>query len=189
MIRIAVLLALAVAAGLVTNYLLSSPTYALYQIGRAIHTRDPHLFLHHVDLEGIYTNQKDELVDMFMGKDQKQAATTIKGLLAAMASQVTDQIRQQVVAYIQDPERENLPSAWALVAASDVTRNGDYALVVTQDPRGKQRLRYAMRRHGEGPWRVVEVDPRDLKRILKQRLGRKRPRRVKTPPPAGQAAD
>lgn len=161
------LVALAVGAYLGTNAFLNSPTYALYQIGRAIHNRDPGLFITYVDIDRIYHGQRDNLVDLVVtGKEREDTRRVVKGFLTALAPQITTEVRRKVILWVADPKRDNIPSSWTLVAAANITRRPGYALVVLSDPEKKQRLRLGMQRKEGKPWRVVEVDPRDLKRIL-----------------------
>lgn len=154
-----------------TSEFLNSPTYALYQIGRGVHNRDPGLFLTYVDIQQLYRGQKDTLVDTFLpGKERDDTRRIVKGLLTALSPQITDEVKRKVVAWVADPQRDNLPSAWALVAAANINRRGDYALVVLSDPEAKERMRLGMRRMKDQPWRVVEINGRDLKILLSRHV-------------------
>ncbi len=166
------LAALAVGAFVGTNAFLNSPTYALYQIGRAIHNRDPGLFITYVDIDRIYHTQRGTMVDMVLaGKKHRDTRRTVKGILTAMAPQLLTQLRRRVILWVADPQRDNIPSSWTLVAAAHIKRRDNFALVVLSNPAKHQRLRLGMQRREGKPWRVVEVDPRDLKRLLAGRLG------------------
>lgn len=160
-----------------THNFLNGPRWALYQIGKAIHDREPRLFLAHVDLPRVLHSQEDAIVDMVAPKDRRDDNTRnlVRGLVGAFMAPLSDQVAAQVVKVINDPERENLPSSWTLVFAANVTRNGDYALVVFADPSKGQRLRMGMQKRKHGPWQIVDVNSNDLKRLagkyLEERFG------------------
>ena len=160
-----------------THHFLNGPHWALYQIGKAIHDREPRLFLAHVDIERILQGQKEAIVDMVAPKDKGDDSTRnlVRGLVGAFMAPLSDQVAGQVVKAINDPKRENLPSSWTLVFAANVTRNGNYALVVLADPQKGQRLRMGMEKKKDGPWRIVAMDSNDLKRLagkyLEERYG------------------
>ncbi len=161
-----------VAAGFGTTWwFLKSPQYALYQIGKAIHDREPRLFLAYVDLERVMDSQKEELVRLILPHQNQEDRQAVSRVLGAVMGALQGQIRQRVARMVADPERNNIPSSWTLVAAAHVTRNGDYALVVLSDPQKGRRLRLGMHRDPEaGHWRVVEIDPRDLRRLVRELL-------------------
>lgn len=162
---------LAAGAGGATYWFLNSPHYSLYQIGRGVHNRDASLVLAYVDLDAVYRSQKDEMVDLFIGGENREAARqTIKNILTVFSAQIQQQLRSQAIKWIQDPGRDNLPTAWALPAAATVARRDDYALVVLNNPIEKQRLRLAMRRTDDQPWKVVEVNAHDLKKLIERHI-------------------
>ena len=167
-----ILLAVLVGTGFgATWWFLKSPQYALYQIGKAIHDHDPRLFLAYVDLDKVMDSQKEELARLLLPHQSKEAQDTVSRILGAVMGALRGQIHQRVAQMVADTERNNIPSAWALVAAAHVTRNGEYALVVLSNPEKGQRLRMGMRRDPEqGHWRVVEIDPRDLRRLVQELL-------------------
>lgn len=162
-----VLAFLASAAFWATYNFLESPRYSLYQIGKAIYDREPRLFLAYVDVDGIIRGQKDDLVDAFMPREQGNQDTraAVKGLLGAMMQPLGEQARARVAQVVADPTRDNIPHSWTLMLAASIMRNGDYALVTLNNPVDGERLRLGMRRL-EGTWKVVEVDPRDLRRLI-----------------------
>jgi hypothetical protein len=163
---------LATGAFYLTHSFLDGPRWALYQIGKAIHDREPRLFLAHVDIESILQGQKETIVDLVAPKGKKDDDTRnlVRGLVGAFMAPLSDQLAAQVVKAINDPNRQNLPSSWTLVFASNVTRNGNYALVVFSEPEKGRRLRLGMEKVQNGPWRVVDIDPNDLKRLAKDYL-------------------
>ncbi|MCB2191638.1 MAG: DUF2939 domain-containing protein [Deltaproteobacteria bacterium] len=163
---------LATGAFYVTHSFLSGPRWALYQIGKAVHDREPRVFLAHVDIDRILQGQKDTIVDMVAPKDRRDDDTRnlVRGLVNAFMAPLSDQLAAQVVKAINDPDRENLPSSWTLVFAANVTRNGNYALVVLSDPQKGQRLRLGMEKRQNRPWQVVDINSNDLKRLAKKYL-------------------
>lgn len=169
-----VLLLVACAAFGATWWALNSPQYALYKIGSAISDHQPRLFLAYVDIQRIVAGQQDELVGRFMKDSSEDQRRSVGNLVTAFIGPITQQIKDQVARAVADPERQNIPSGWALVAAANVTRNGDVALVVLSDPQQGRRLRLGMERHpDDGHWQVVEVNSKDLARLLEKYLAEK----------------
>jgi len=165
------LAALAAGAFWFTHGFLSGPRYALYQIGKAIHDREPRLFLAYVDIDSILRGQKETFIDMVAPKGQdNERRSIVRGLAGAFMGAAVDQARYEVAKAVKDPERENLPSSWTLVFAANVTTNGNYALVVLSEPSEGRRLRMGMQKKEGGPWRVVSLDSRDLKTLAKEFL-------------------
>lgn len=164
---------LATGAFYATHTFLNGPRWALYQIGKAIHDREPRLFLAHVDIDRILAGQKDAIVDMVapQGRRDDDTRSLVRGLVNAFMAPLSDQLAAQAVKAIKDPDRENLPSSWTLVFAANVTRNGDYALVVLSDPTKGRRMRLGMEKREGRPWQVVDINSNDLKKLAKEFLG------------------
>ncbi len=170
--RLVLVLSLVALAGvgfLSTYMFMRSPSWSLYQIGKAIHERDSNRFLAYVDVGRILHSQKDDILDLLLpDKSKSQQRDVVRQLISAFMAPLTEQVRDRIVGVIKDPERDNLPSSWALLAVATVTSNGDSALVLLSDPGKDQRLRLGMRRDEQGYWRVVEVNSQDL-RVLAER--------------------
>lgn len=148
---------------------LKGPHYALYQIGKSIHTHQPRLFLAYVDVERIARSQKGELVRMFMPDRSKEEHENVTRIVEAFMGPISAQLREKIAGVIADPNRDNIPTSWTLVAAAEVNRKEDFALVVLSDPRSGRRLRMGMQRHPkEGHWQVVELNSQDLKILLNE---------------------
>ncbi|MGD8561647.1 MAG: DUF2939 domain-containing protein [Desulfarculaceae bacterium] len=179
-----ILLLLAGAGFWATWGFFQSPYYALYQIGKSIHNRQPRLFLAYVDVKSVVSGQRESLVEELVpGDDKGVARQLVGGLMSALMPQVVELVKDRVVRVILDPERENLPTSWALVTAATVTSKDDYALVVLGEPQGGRRLRLGMRRQAEeDQWRVVEINPQDLKALVKDYLKDKYPPKKKEQP-------
>ena len=132
-----------------THNFLNGPRWALYQIGKSIHDREPRVF---PGLRGHRAHtRRAEGHHRGHGGPQGPAgrrtpATWCADWWAHSWLPSATNLAGQVVKAINDPERENLPSSWTLVFAANVTRNGNYALVVLSDPSKGQRLRYG---HGK----------------------------------------
>ena len=165
------LAALAVGGFLTTQHYLRSPYWSLYQIGKAIHDHDSRLFLAYVDLGRIIASQKDAIVEMiFPAQEKHEQRDVVKQILSAFMAPITEQVRDRVVRVIEDQQRDNLPSAWTLVAAGSVAVDGDQAQVTLNDPINNHRLRLGMQRTPEGYWRVVEANTQDLKALAEKYL-------------------
>ena len=146
---------------------LRGPHYALYQIGKAIHDREPRLFMAYVDVDRIARGQKDELLRVFLPDRSEEDHQKIGRIVAAFMGPITAQLKAKAASIIADPKRDNIPTSWTLVAAANVNRKDDYALVVLSDPQSGRRLRMGMQRHPvEGHWQVVELNSQDLKVLL-----------------------
>jgi len=147
------------------------PHYALYQIGKSIHDREPRLFMAYVDVERITRGQKEELVRVFLSDRSKEEQDNVGRIVEAFMGPITAQLRDKAARIIADPNRDNLPTSWALVAGANVNRKDDYALVVLSDPQSGRRMRMGMQRHPkEGHWQVVELNAQDLKILLTEYL-------------------
>ena len=162
---------------------LRGPHYALYQIGKAIHDREPRLFLAYVDVERIARSQKAELIRIFLPDRSQEEHQKIGRIVEAFMGPISAQLKEKAASIIADPKRDNIPTSWTLVAAADVNRKEDFALVVLSDPRSGRRLRMGMQRHPkEGHWQVVELNPQDLKILLAKYLDKQKSRPA--PPPS-----
>jgi hypothetical protein len=170
-----ILLALAAVGFFATNWLLQGPRWALYQVGKAVHERSPSLFMAYVDVGRILSGQKDDIVDMLLpDPNRSEQRDFLRGVITAFLGTLTEQVNQQIIRVISDPQRENLPSSWTLAVAAKLDVNGDSALATLADPQSEQRLRLGMRRGDDGRWRVVEVNSQDLKALINRYVLKKR---------------
>lgn len=166
-----------------TWHFMRGPHYALYQIGKSIHNHEPRLFLAYVDIDRIARGQKEELVRVFLPDRSKDEQDTVGRIVEAFMGPITAQLKDKAARMISDPNRENLPTSWALVAAANVTRKDDYALVVLSDPQSGRRMRMGMQRHPkEGHWQVVELNSQDLKVLIDEYLDKQKANEVKPQP-------
>jgi hypothetical protein len=167
-----ILLVVLAGAGFGSTYLfLRSPHWSLYQVGKAIHNHDPRLFMAYVDVSQILQSQKDDILDLILpNQEQHDQRDMVRQLLGAFMGPITDQVRDKLSRVISDPGRENLPSSWALLAAANVTSNGDNALVVLSNQGQGERLRLGMRKGKDGYWRVVQINAQDLRQLAGKHL-------------------
>jgi hypothetical protein len=166
-----------------TWHFMRGPHYALYQIGKSIHDREPRLFLAYVDIERITRSQKEELVRVFLADRSEEEQANVTRIVEAFMGPITAQLKDKAARIIADPNRENLPTSWALVAAANVIHKDDYALVVLSDPQSGRRMRMGMQRNPkEGHWQVVELDPRDLQILLNEYLDKQKAEGAKPQP-------
>ena len=92
-------------------------------------------------------------------------------ILSAFLPHIQSLARDRVARIIADKNRQNLPASWALLPAAEISTNGDAALVVLSDPDSGKRVRLGMKRYPEdGHWRVVHIDPKDLRKLLEDHL-------------------
>ncbi len=154
-----------------TYFFLRSPQWSLYQVGKAIHNHDPRLFMAYVDVGQILQSQKDDILDLILpDQEQRDKRDMVRQLITAFMGPITDQVRDKLSRVIADQGRENLPSSWALLAAANVTRNGDNALVVLSGLAQGERLRLGMQRAKDGYWRVVQINAQDLRQLAAKHL-------------------
>jgi hypothetical protein len=166
-----------------TWHFMRGPHYALYQIGKSIHDREPRLFLAYVDIDRIARGQKEDLVRVFMPDRSQEDRETVGRIVEAFMGPITAQLKDKAARMIMDPNRDNLPSSWTLVATANVTRKEDYALVVFSDPQSGRRLRLAMQRNPQqGHWQVVELNSQDLKILLDEYLDKQKAEENKPQP-------
>jgi hypothetical protein len=170
-----ILLALAAGGFAATNWFLKGPRWALYQVGKAVHERNPSLFVAYVDAGRILSGQKDDIVDLLL-PDQNRAEQRdfLRGIITAFMGTLTEQVNQQIIRIISDPQRENLPSSWTLAVAARIDTNGDSALATLADPQSGRNLRLGLRRGEDGRWRVVEINSQDLKTLINEYVLNKR---------------
>lgn len=156
-----------------TLHIMNSPRWALYQIGKAINEHDPRLFLAYVDVDTIVRGQQGAIVELVVPRDKNDQDTRnmVRGLVDAFIKPLSDQVKIKIIKAIEDTERNDLPTSWTLAVAAQVVANEDYALVVLSDPESGRRLRLGMQRKNDGHWRVVNLDSRDLKLLVKEYLG------------------
>lgn len=165
-----ILLVALVGAGFAgTYFFMRSPQWTLYQVGKAIYKHDSRLFLTYVDVGEILRSQKEDIVDLILPDQKKdQQRDMVRQLLSAFMGALIEQARDRVIRIVADTERQNLPSSWTLVAAASVTRNGDNALAVLSNQ--DDRLRLGLRRQADGYWRVVQINPQDLRALAAKHL-------------------
>ncbi|MCB2187222.1 MAG: DUF2939 domain-containing protein [Deltaproteobacteria bacterium] len=163
-------LCLAGVAFWLTYSLLHSPRWSLYQIGKAVHDRDSRLFLAYVDIEQILRGQDEEITKLILRDRAAEDETrrTVKNLLNLFLGAIADQVRDRVAAWVDDPQRDNIPSSWTLVMGAEVDQKGDHALVVLTEPQSGDRLRVGMTRMPEGHWLITQVDAEDAKRLIRK---------------------
>jgi hypothetical protein len=175
-IWIAVLTILAFALGLGGRWVQGTPHYALYQIGAALKNRDTDRFLTYVDLDSILKQQVAESVSNLLNSaaaDNRlgQILGSIGGfkitLTPGTQAGLTELVRNELTAYLKNPDRPTLPSAFLLVSLADFNTRGDLSLVTLKYE--KDRLRLAMKKT-EGLWRVVELNPEDTQRLIQTYL-------------------
>jgi hypothetical protein len=170
-----VLVALAGTGFWATWGFLRGPHYALYQIGKSIHTHQPRLFLAYVDVERIAKGQKEELIRVFMPDRSKDEHEKVGRIVEAFMGPIAAQLKEKAATMVADKNRDNIPTSWTLVAAANVNRKEDFALVVLSDPQSGRRLRMGMQRHStEGHWQVVELNSQDLKILLTEYMDKQK---------------
>jgi hypothetical protein len=173
---IAVLILLAFGLGLGWRWVEGTPHYALYQIGAALKNRDTEHLLTYVDLDGILKQQVAESLSSLL--KSAASANRLGPLLGALGdvkitvtpgaqAGLSALVRKELEAYLTDPARPALPSAFLLLWAAEFHTRGDVSLVTLKHE--KDRLRLAMKKT-EGLWRVVELNPEDTQRLIQTYL-------------------
>ncbi len=170
---LAVVVVAALAAGGfgATWWFMRSPHFALYQVGKAIHSHDPGLFMTYVDVSRILQGSKDELLNMFLPEQvKKDQREMLRQIMGAFMGPLSEQVKERVARLVADKERENLPTSWTLVWAAKVDKSGESALALLQDGQNGRQLRLGLQRGDDRYWRVVEINAQDLRALLEEHL-------------------
>ena len=155
---IIVLVIIAMASIVLIKDFLKTPSGSLYYIGKAIHEHDAELFLTYVDYAAILNQLTPE---------------PSSGVLQTMAHNTLVQLKEKAPAYIariiEDENRPNPPSSWALLLS--VTMGGETdgrveVMVSDLNMGSRDKLRFIMLKYPDGRWRIAQVNSADLEWLV-----------------------
>lgn len=167
---------LAFGTGLTWRWVQGTPYYSLYQVGAGLKNRDLNTFLTYVDLESILNQQvSGSLSSLLSSLNPSGPLGKIAGPLGDIKIQLTPEVNrglstlvsQQLRDYLENPKNPTLPSSFLLLTRAHFTIKQDKALVTLKQD--KDQLRMGMKKQ-KGLWRVVEINPEDTQRLIKNYL-------------------
>jgi hypothetical protein len=177
----ALLLGIAVAGGFYYHYR-QSPRFALHQMVNALMYRNYKEFYTYLDLNNILSHLMQET-----GKDLipseipegdyltqfgwKMGRKFAQNLLPRILQTVEKNLHSIINKYLDTLTTEDFLALEAAVALADISQTGDEAQVTLKFPKGDAQLRLTMFRSlPKRGWRVVSVNYKDLKNLLKKEL-------------------
>ena len=177
----ALLLGIAVAGGFYYHYR-QSPRFALHQMVNALMYRNYKEFYTYLDLNNILSHLMQET-----GKDLipseipegdyltqfgwKMGRKFAQNLLPRILQTVEKNLHSLINKYLDTLTTEDFLALEAAVALADISQTGDEAQVTLKFPKGDAQLRLTMSRSlSKRSWRVVSVNYKDLKNLLKKEI-------------------
>ena len=177
----ALLLGIAVAGGFYYHYR-QSPRFALHQMVNALMYRNYKEFYTYLDLNNILSHLMQET-----GKDLipseipegdyltqfgwKMGRKFAQNLLPRILQTVEKNLHSIINKYLDTLTTEDFLALEAAVALADISQTGDEAQVTLKFPKGDAQLRLTMSRSlSKRSWRVVSVNYKDLKNLLKKEI-------------------
>jgi len=168
---------IAVLAGWAVFYLPTSPSFAVFQLKRAIDARDGEAAARFVDFDSVVRHAGDEIAaersgGNILGQILSQSA------LALLSGPMANAARAWVKNEVENGARDvQMPAAAVAGAIVMLHRNGDAAYTSFRD--GKGRLwEVHMARNDEDRWQVVEV--KNIRQVL-EGLQRQEQQSIDTP--------
>ena len=177
----ALLLGIAVTGGFYYHYR-QSPRFALHQMVNALMYRNYKEFYTYLDLNNILSHLMQET-----GKDLipseipegdyltqfgwKMGRKFAQNLLPRFLQAVEKNLHSIINKYLDTLTTEDFLALEAAVALADISQTGDEAQVTLKFPKGDAQLRLTMSRSlPKRGWRVVSVNYKDLKNLLKNKI-------------------
>jgi hypothetical protein len=167
-----VLIGLAFGLGLTWRWVQETPYYSLYQIGASLKNRDTTTLLTYVDLASILNKQvSGSLSSLLSPLGPSESLKKIIGQLGDLTIQLTPDVNKgltniiskRIRDYLDNSQNPTLPSSFMLLTLAEVKAKEDFALVTLKY--AKEQLRLGMKKQ-DGFWRVVELNPEDLRKLL-----------------------
>ncbi len=168
---------IAVLAGWAVFYLPASPSYAVFQLKRAIDARDGDAAARFIDFDSVVKHAGDELAaersgGNLLGQFLSQSA------VALLSGPMANAARAWAKSEVENGERDvQMPAAAVAGAIVMLHRNGDAAYTSFRDGKGRQ-WEVHMARNDEGQWQVVEV--KNIRQVL-EGLQRQEQQSIDTP--------
>ncbi len=153
-----------VIAGWALFYLPATPSFAVFEMKRAIDARDGDDAARYVDFESVVRHAGDEML-------QKNANDPLSQLLGQGAMEIlvkpmAQLARAKAVQDVNDGAREvQMPPAAVAGALILMRRDGDHAFTRFRDNKGRE-WEIRMARDDRGVWQISEV--KDIQQLLEQ---------------------
>ena len=169
---------IAAIAGWAIFYLPASPSFAVFQLKRAVDARDGEAAARFVDFDSVVKHAGDEIVSERSGRSDILGQLLGRSALAVLSEPVANVarawVKQQVESGAQDVQ---MPAGALAGAVVMLHRDGDAAYTSFRDRKG-QLWEVHMARDDQGNWQVVEV--KNIRQIL-ERLQRQQQPSIAVP--------
>ena len=177
----ALLLGIAVAGGFYYHYR-QSPRFALHQMVNNLMSRNYKEFYTYLDLNSVLSSLMQETGKDLIPSDippgdylsqfgWKMGRKFAQNLLPRILQTVEKNLHSLINKYLDTLTTEDLLVLEAAVALADISQTGDEAQVTLKFPKGDAQLRLTMSRSlPKRSWRVVSVNYKDLKNLLKKEI-------------------
>jgi hypothetical protein len=180
-IIVAVLAIGAITAGVLYQRYLASPRYALQQMVLALKAKDVEKLFNYVDLKEIVKNVAEssaaEELNNAEDKPEKDEWSRFgrqlgrkfaRHIFPKLYDSFEKEIQRGVKSYIKDLTNTQILALTAAVATAGIEVQGEEAQVTVYDPKNQRPMRFTMRRFADGGWRVVQLNYKDFKPLLKK---------------------
>ena len=164
------ILVIVVVAGWGLLYLPGTPSWAVYQLKRAIDARDGATAATYVNFPSVVRNAGYEMVQRKAGPDNLLGQIVGKGAVDMFSKPLAAMVESWTERQVDDGARNVQMPGWAVVAAIAILhRNGDTAYTRFTDARGRLWDIRMARNADDGHWQIVEV--RDIGQLIQQLQG------------------
>ena len=180
-IIVAVLAIGAITAGVLYQRYLASPRYALQQMVLALKAKDVEKLFNYLDLKEIVKNVAEssaaEELNNAEDKPEKDEWSRFgrqlgrkfaRHIFPKLYDSFEKEIQRGVKSYIKDLTNTQILALTAAVATAGIEVQGEEAQVTVYDPKNQRPMRFTMRRFADGGWRVVHLNYKDFKPLLKK---------------------
>jgi len=151
-------------------YLPGTPSWAVYQLKRAIDARDGAMAATYVNFPSVVKNAGYEMVQKKAGPDNTLGQIVGKGAVDMFSQPVAAMVSSWAERQVDDGVHNVQMPGWAVVAAiATLHRNGDTAYTRFTDVRGRVWDIRLARDGDTGRWQIVEV--RDIGQLIQQLQG------------------
>ncbi len=154
-------------------YIMSTPYYTLFQVGRALKTHDSRLFFHYVDFDRVISSHLTSAKLIKVPKKSHLSAL-LSGIEIRVGKSIRNQIKHIIADYLSDPQNFQFPStATLIVSVKEKRRLKDgTVLFVLKEPKKDRELHLTLERRGTFKWIIVGIDSNDLWGLIKELIGK-----------------
>jgi len=155
-----------ICALLITSFyfFISSPRYMLLRLGWAITHHDSDTFLVLVDVDRIVDDQSELFLNLMVKEISPLPLPFLKIQIGAPTKDALKTlVKQKVREELMNSQKEFLPSSFALLTGA-IKQKGNNALVTFKTDSNP--LKIGLFKTENQGWRVVSIDPQDLKNLL-----------------------